>query len=121
MCTCEATASSSCSARVTPHSRAISAACSPIERPGARLGVLRDLAARSAPAAAASACARGPGSDFARLRSSRMWRRSSLTAIGASEAVSTPPAIPASICPSAILLATAITVSSPVPQACWRS
>jgi hypothetical protein len=35
--------------------------------------------------------------------------------------VSTPPAIPASIWPSAILLATAITVSSPVPHACWRS
>jgi hypothetical protein len=44
-----------------------------------------------------------------------------LTATGASLAVSTPPAMPTSIWPRAILLPTRIAASSPVPQACWMS
>jgi hypothetical protein len=58
---------------------------------------------------------------LARLSLEQHARRSSLTAIGASEVVSTPPAMPDSICPSAILLATRIAASRPVPQACWTS
>jgi hypothetical protein len=45
----------------------------------------------------------------------------SLTVMGASEEVSTPPAMPESIWPSLILFATRIAASSPVPQACWMS
>ena len=45
----------------------------------------------------------------------------SLRAIGASEVVSTPQAMPDSIWPRAILLATSIAASRPVPQACCRS
>ena len=48
-------------------------------------------------------------------------RSCSLSAIGASEVVSAPQAMPESIWPRAILLATRIVVSSPVPQACWTS
>ena len=48
-------------------------------------------------------------------------RSFSLTAIGASEAVSTPPAMPTSIAPTAILSATAIAAWIPVSQACWMS
>ncbi|MNN37256.1 hypothetical protein D3C81_1511910 [compost metagenome] len=53
-----------------------------------------------------------------RLACSKMRRSPSLTPIGASDVVSTPPAIPLSICPRAILLATSRAASSPVPQAC---
>ena len=120
MCTCEATASSSCSSRVMPHSDAVLAACSPIESP-VRGSAFCGISGTICPGRSRVSVRARPGSDFARLRSSRMCRRSSLTAIGASEAVSTPPAIPTSICPSAILLATVMTVSRPVPQACWRS
>ncbi len=59
--------------------------------------------------------------ERSRLASSSVARSSSLSAIGASEVVSTPQAMPTSIWPSAILLATRIAVSSPVPQACWTS
>src|SRR5215212_7821190 len=48
-------------------------------------------------------------------------RRSSLSATGASLVVSTPPATPASICPSAIFCATASAAWSPVSHACWTS
>jgi hypothetical protein len=67
-----------------------------------------------------SAFSRAPF-DRARLRSSRIRRRSSLTEIGASDAVSTPHAMPASIWPSAILFATRTTASRPVPHACCTS
>ena len=53
----------------------------------------------------------------AMLRLSRRRRSFGATAIGTSEVVSEPPPMPASICPSAILLAIVITVSRPVPQA----
>ena len=58
---------------------------------------------------------------FARLTLSSFLRSDSVTVIGASEAVSTPPATPDSIWPSLILLETRTAASSPVPQACWRS
>ena len=61
---------------------------------------------RSAAGAACDSARARAALDLLRLRSSRMLRRSSLSARGASEVVSTPPAIPLSICPSAILLAT---------------
>jgi len=47
----------------------------------------------------------------------RIFRRSSLSAIGASEVVSTPQAIAESAWPRAILLAVRMKVSRPVPQA----
>ena len=53
----------------------------------------------------------------AMLASSRRRRRRLLTTIGTSDVVSEPPPMPASICPRAILFATVITVSRPVPQA----
>ena len=55
------------------------------------------------------------------FNSSKALRNPSPNAIGASEVVSTPPAIATSICPSAILLATAKAACKPVPQACWIS
>ncbi|MNR03435.1 hypothetical protein D3C85_1193260 [compost metagenome] len=58
---------------------------------------------------------------FARLACRRILRRPSLTLIGASEVVSTPPAMPQSIWPRAILFATSNAASSPVPHACWMS
>ena len=48
-------------------------------------------------------------------------RSLSLIATGASEVVSVPPAMPTSIWPSAILLATWIAAWRPVPHACWMS
>ena len=58
---------------------------------------------------------------LARLASIRILRIFSLMPMGASEVVSTPPAMPDSMWPSAILLATSMAASRPVPQACWRS
>ena len=58
---------------------------------------------------------------LARLTARSTLRRSSLTAMGASLVVSAPPAMPESIWPSAILFATRIAASRPVPQACWTS
>ena len=55
--------------------------------------------------------------ERAALISTRTLRISSETAIGGSEVVSVPPAIAESTWPSAILLATRIVASSPVPQA----
>jgi hypothetical protein len=68
----------------------------------------------------ASALMRSPV-DLARLASSRILRIFSFRPTGASEVVSVPPAMPTSICPSAILLATRMAASSPVPQACCTS
>ena len=62
-----------------------------------------------------------PSVERWRLASSRVSRSCSLSAIGASEVVSAPQAMPESIWPRAILLATRIVVSRPVPQACWTS
>ena len=55
---------------------------------------------------------------FAMLSSSNALRKPSPNAIGASEVVSTPPATPTSIWPSAILLATKKAACKPVPHAC---
>ncbi len=54
---------------------------------------------------------------FARFIRSSLRRSFSGTTTGASEAESAPPAMPDSICPSAILFATRIAASRPVPQA----
>jgi len=62
-----------------------------------------------------------PAVERWRLASSSVSRSCSLSPIGASEVVSAPQAMPQSIWPRAILLATRIVVSSPVPQACWTS
>ena len=58
---------------------------------------------------------------LARFTLSSFLRNFSLTAMGASELVSTPPAMPDSIWPSLILLETRIAASRPVLQACWMS
>jgi hypothetical protein len=62
-----------------------------------------------------------PAVDLARLAASRTLRRPSFTSIGASLVVSTPAAMPLSICPRAILLAISSVVCRLVPQACWTS
>ena len=59
--------------------------------------------------------------DLAAFAFSRMRRRGSLTAMGASDAESTPQAIPESIWPRRILLAMYTVASRLVPHACWRS
>ena len=111
-----AAASSSCSSRSRPHSFAMSAVCSPIERP-VRGSALRGksgtiwLGRNFVSALIRSVVER------AAFASSRISRRSSLSAIGASEVVSEPPAIAESAWPSAILLATRIAASRPVPHA----
>ena len=96
------------------------AQCSPIERPV--LGSsLRGIAGTTWPGLTAVSAFSLPAVERCLLASSRVSRRPSLSAIGASEVVSTPQAIPASIWPRAILLATRIVVSRPVPQACCTS
>ena len=62
-----------------------------------------------------------PMAVFWRLALSSALRRPSDTAIGASEVVSTPPAMPASIWPSLILLEMEDSASMPVAHACWMS
>ena len=83
------------------------------ERGVTRPSTARCAARRSAGSTAPRCCGRTlasaasrPCRVLARLASSRILRSFSLTAIGASEVVSVPPAMPTSIWPSAILLAT---------------
>ena len=93
---------------------------SPIDRP-VRGSTLRGADGTRWPGRiAAKALARSTGVRAALARSSAL-RSPSLTAIGASEAESTPPAMPDSTWPRAILLATRMVVSRLVPQACWTS
>ena len=75
-----ARASSSCASRVMPHSSRRARRCSPIERP-VRGSSLRGIAGTMwpGPHARRAASAR-PGVDFSRLASSRISRRSSLSA-----------------------------------------
>ena len=87
-----AAAISSCASRVMPHSWAVTAMWSPIDMP-VRGSLLRGISGTTwAGRMLASALIRCWG-VLARLSASRVWRRSSLTAIGASDAESTPPAI----------------------------
>ncbi len=117
---CEDRASWSCSSRPISHSSAVSAADSPIDRP-VRGSLFCGMAgARYCGRTLASAASR-PWRVLARLASSRILRSFSLTAIGASEVVSVPPAMPTSIWPSAILFATWTVAWMPVSQACWMS
>ncbi len=91
------------------------AVCSPIERPvrgSAFFGISSGIDGRSL----VSALSRSPV-ERALLTSVRTARMSSETAMGGSEVVSVPAAMPESIWPSWILLATRIVVSRPVPQA----
>ena len=69
---------------------------------------------------AASAASR-PLVSRAALTFISFLRSLSLIATGASEVVSVPPAMPTSIWPRAILLATWMAACRPVPQACWMS
>jgi hypothetical protein len=115
-----AAASSSCASREIFHSFAVIAACSPMLRP-VRGSALRGMSGtmwlgRRRP----TSLTRAPVL-FARRASIITLRRSSLRPTGASEAVSAPPAMPASTCPSAILLATRTAASRPVSHACWTS
>ena len=117
---CERAASSSCASRVMRHSRAVSAACSPIDSPvrgSPFCGMSRPMSpGRMAPSALSL-----PTVSLAELTFISFLRSLSLIATGASEVVSVPPAMPTSIWPSAILLATWMAAWSPVPQACWMS
>jgi len=103
-----------------PHSSVVIAWCSPIDMPvrGSEFAGMDGM----------SCVGRIPDSAFsraptvlARFVSSSTARNFSFTAIGASEVVSTPAATAESSCPSAILFAVRITVSSPVPHACCTS
>ena len=71
----------------------VSAWCSPIDRP-VRGSALRGISGTIWPGRSEPSSFTRAATLLARLASSRMWRRSSLTAIGASEVVSTPPAMP---------------------------
>ena len=96
------------------------AQCSPIERP-VRGSSLRGIAGTTWPGRTRVSVRSLPTVEPWRLASSSVSRSCSLSAIGASEVVSAPQAMPESIWPRAILLATRIVVSSPVPQACCTS
>jgi diguanylate cyclase (GGDEF)-like protein/PAS domain S-box-containing protein len=102
------------------YSSAVSAACSPIDSPVRGSEFCGTSGFRCPGRILASAVSR-PGTVRARFAASSAARSRGSRASGASEVVSTPPAMPQSIWPSAILLATPITASSPVPQACCRS
>ena len=75
-------------------------------QPGARLAVLRDRRARCRRAGSAPARSAAPAVSRAALTFISFLRSLSLIATGASEVVSVPPAMPTSIWPRAILLAT---------------
>ena len=113
--------SSSCSSRPISHSFAVIAAWSPIASP-VRGSALRGISGARCPGRM-PASSLEPVLHATRALFSEMSirRRSSPTASGASEVVSTPPAMPDSIWPSAILLATRTAASRPVPHACWTS
>ncbi len=115
-----AAAISSCASRVIRQAAVVSAWCSPMDRPVRGSAVVGAAGARCAGRMVASA-ASFAGVDFARDRSSSARRSGSLTATGASDVESTPPAMPDSIWPSRILLASPTTVSIPVAHACWTS
>src|SRR4051795_1353184 len=117
---CDRTVSSSCSSRPISHSLAVIAAWSPIARP-VRGSALRGISGTSCPGRIRASALSRSCSVLALFSEISTRRRSSPTASGASEVVSTPPAMPDSICPRAILLATRIAASKPVPQACWTS
>ncbi len=115
-----AAAISSCSSRVTPNSFAVMAAWSPMDSP-VRGSALRGITGTICPGRRRpSSFTRSPAL-LAALRSSSTRRRSSLISIGASLAVSAPPAIPLSSWPRAILFATSTVAARLVSQACWTS
>ena len=91
-------------------------------QPGARLGVARDRRREVRRAGSWPAPSAGPAASW------RGWPRAgsgaarSLTASGASEVVSTPPAMPTSICAERrSCWRPAMAACRPVPQACWMS
>src|SRR3954471_20496399 len=117
---CERTANSSCSSRPISHSLAVIAAWSPMARP-VRGSALRGISGTSWPGRIRASAFSRSCRVLALFRLMSTRRRSSPTASGASDVVSTPPAMPDSIWPRAILFATRIAASRPVPQACWTS
>ncbi len=96
------------------------AVCSPIESP-VRGSALRGISGTMWLGRTLVRARRRAGVDFALFASRRISRRLSLSAIGASEVVSTPPEIADSVCPRAILFAAWIVAWRPVPQACPMS
>ncbi|MNT66484.1 hypothetical protein D3C72_2045530 [compost metagenome] len=96
---------------------AICSQLSPIDRPVRGSALRGGSGLKGALRPAPSRALIRPPVVFSRLAASRALRNFSLSPIGASEVVSTPPAIPTSIWPRAILLATRMAASSPVPQA----
>src|SRR3954451_8003880 len=117
---CDRTVSLSCSSRPISPSLAVIAAWPPIARP-VRGSALRGISGTSCPGRIRASALSRSCSVLALFSEISTRRRSSPAASGASEVVSTPPAMPESICPRAILLATRIAASKPVPQACWTS
>ena len=103
-----------------PHSLVVMAWLSPIDSP-VRGSALRGWSGARSPGRTFSSAAIRPLASLARLASSRILRSLSPTASGASDVVSAPPAMPDSILPSAILLATSTAAWMPVSQACWTS
>ena len=115
-----AAASWSWASRVMPHVLAVIAMCSPMDRP-VRGSVLAGVSMPMSPGRIARRPLAMSAVVLPRLRRSSLRRSFSLTMIGASEDVSTLPAMPDSTWPSLILLETRIAFSSPVPHACWTS
>ena len=102
--------------RAICHSRAIFSVCWPIDSPVRGSPVPGKLGLKCRGLIPRKGAIRSP-KLFARKLRSMSCRYSWPKTIGGSLTVSTPPAMPASICPSAILFATAIAASMLVPQA----
>ena len=117
---CDAAASSSWASRVIRHSRAVRAACSPIDS-RVRGSPFCGISSPMSPGRIRPRAVSLPLVSRAALTFMSFLRSLSLIATGASEVVSVPPAMPTSIWPSAILLATWIAAWRPVPHASWMS
>ena len=111
-----ASASSSWSTRLMPICLAVMAACSPIDSP-VRGSLFTGISTPSDAGSLPTSLSRSM-LDFDRRSPSSTRRRSSPNAIGASDAVSTPPAAATSYRPAAIPSAAEIVACRPVPQAC---
>ena len=111
-----AAASSSWSTRLMPICLAVIAACSPIDMP-VRGSLFTGISTPSDAGSLPTSLSRST-LDFDRRSPSSTRRRSSPNAIGASEAVSTPPAAATSYRPAAMPSAAAMVACRPVPHAC---
>ena len=99
-----------------PHVAAVTAMCSPIDRPVRGSVAAGTVTPRSVGRKARAAIALSV-ELLARFILSSLRRSFSGTTIGASDAESAPPAMPESIWPRAILFDTRMAASRPVPHA----